>query len=118
MYRSPNHRTIALRGDDWAMEGVSVLTTPFERYSGIGRDPGSPVMMLTSSIHTFTVSRPISIIVVDLTGSVLQSRVMAPIRILWFGRTRWVVEAEAEVPLPSPGSQIVASTMPSRCLEH
>jgi hypothetical protein len=100
------------------MEGVRVLATLFERYVGIGSDDAWPVMLLTRSIHTFTMSRPISIIVVDLDGSVLRSGVMAPRRILWFGRTRWVVEANTEAPLPPPGSQIVASTMPSRCLEH
>jgi hypothetical protein len=100
------------------MEGVRVLTTPFERYTGIGSDGDSPVMLWTSSIHTFAMSRPISVIVADRDGSVLRSGVMEPGRILWFGRTRWVVEAEAGVALPSAGSEIVASTMPSRCLEH
>jgi hypothetical protein len=118
MYRSPQYRAISLHCDGWTMGGVRVLTTPFERYVGIGSDGGWPVMLLTRSIHTFTMSRPISIIVVDLDGSVLRSGVMAPRRILWFGRKRWVVEANAEAPLPAPDSEIVASTMTSRCPEH
>jgi hypothetical protein len=100
------------------MEGVRVLTTPFERYVGIDSDGDWPVMLLTRSIHTFTMSRPISIIVVDLDGSVLRSGVVAPRLILWFGATRWVIESNSEAPLLSPGSEIVASTMPIRCLEH
>jgi hypothetical protein len=118
MYRSPKYRTIALRGDNWTLEGVTVLTTPSERYIGVGHGRGSPVMLLTRSIHTFTVLSPISVIVVDLHGSVLQSTVMVPGRIFWFGSTRWVVEAKLGVALPSPGSEIVASTMRSGCPEH
>jgi hypothetical protein len=100
------------------MERVRVLATPAERYVGIGSDPESPVMLLTRSVHTFSMSTPISIIVADLGGRVLRAGVVGPRRVLHLRTKRWVIEAQADAALPSPGSQIVASTMPIRCREH
>ena len=118
MYRSPKYRTIDLHGEGWTIESVRVLATVSERYIGIGRAHGSPVMLLTRSVHTFSMRGPISIIVVDLEGTVQRADIVFPRQILNFRTRRWVIEAGTGVLLPSPGSQIVASTMPSRCLEH
>lgn len=118
MYRSPIHRPIDLRNDHWGMRNVKVLASPFERYVGVGQRTGSVVMLLTRSIHTFSMSRPISVIVLDDAGTVLRAGTVAPRRMRWFRVKRWIVEAEAGVELPAPGSQIVASTMLSRCQEH
>lgn len=118
MYRSPIRRAIDLRNDLWAMENVKILASPFERYLGIGLGTGSAVMLLTRSIHTFSMSRPISVIILDNSGRVMCSGSLAPRRMRWFPVKRWVIEAEAGVELPAPGSRIVASTMLSRCQEH
>jgi hypothetical protein len=96
------------------MDGVRVLSTPAERYVGIGSDIESPVMLLTRSVHTFNMSVPISIIVVDLGGTVLRAGVVAPRRVLHLRTRRWVIETMAGAPLPLHGSQVVASTMPTR----
>ena len=75
-------------------------------------------MLLTRSIHTFTIERPISIIVVDRSGVVASVSVVRPRRIIGFRTQRWVIETEAGTDLPPPGTQIVASTMPMQCLAH
>jgi hypothetical protein len=100
------------------MEGVRVLATPTERYIGIGSAAESPVMLLTRSVHTFSMSVPISIIVADLDGKVLRASVVGPRRVLRLSARRWVIEDRAGATLPLPGSQIIASTMPTRCPEH
>jgi hypothetical protein len=75
-------------------------------------------MLLTRSVHTFTMSGPLSIIVLDLDGAVVEAGTLHPRQFANFGTLRWVVEAEPDAPLPVPGSQIVASTMRNQCLEH
>jgi hypothetical protein len=118
MYRRLKFSHVDLSADGWTLQGVRVLTTSVDRYIGIGSQGGSPVMLLTRSIHTFTVGRSLSIIVVDRSGVVLSVSVIRPRRIIAFRAQRWVIETEAGMDLPTPGTQIVASTMPSRCPAH
>jgi hypothetical protein len=118
MYRRLKCRRVDLSADGWTLQGVRVLTTPVERYIGIGSRGGSPVMLLTRSIHTFTIRRSLSIIVADCSGVVLNVSVVPPRRIIGFRTQRWVIEAEDGLELPAPDTQIVASTMPSRCPAH
>jgi len=118
MYRSPTYRRVDLRSEGWALQGVRVLASSFERFSGIEAEGRSPVMLLTRSVHSFTVGRPLGIIVLDLAGTVVRTDVLRPRRIIGFGARRWVVETEAGADLPAQGDEIIASTMSIRCLEH
>ena len=120
MYRSTKHRRIDLRSEGWALHGVRVLTSPIERFRGIGAEGRSPVMLLTRSVHSFTVGRPIGIVVVDLGGTVVDIGVLHRRRVIDFGTPRWVVETEVGIAQPAPGDEVVASasTMSGRCPEH
>jgi hypothetical protein len=112
--RSPGrrYREVGLRADGWSIDAVRILGTRSERYFGIGPRGDGPVMLLTRSIHTFNMKRPISVIVADSRGTVLRVGIMRPRRMIRFAAARWVVETEAAAKLPSPQMRIVASTIP------
>ena len=93
------------------MDGVEVLVSRSGRYIGIGPMADRSVLLLTRSIHTFSMKKPISIIVLDLGGTVVRTAIVRPGRIAWFGALRWVIETGDGVALPSPGTEIVASTI-------
>ena len=117
MYRSlqspgRRYREVDLRADGWSIDTVRILGSRSERYFGIGPRGDGPVMLLTRSIHTFSMKRPISVIVADSGGTVLRAGIMRPRRMIWFAAARWVVETEATSKLPSPETRIVASTIP------
>jgi hypothetical protein len=118
MYRRPKSRTVDLHANAWVLPEVSVLCSSWERYVGIRADAVSSVMLLTRSIHTFKMHTPLRIMVLNLEGIVVGADVVRPRRIVNFSELRWVVETQADAALPVPGTKIVASTMPKRCLEH
>ncbi|MDK1017898.1 MAG: hypothetical protein QGD89_00625 [Actinomycetota bacterium] len=105
------YRRIRLSGRGWCLAHVQILRTPRARLSGIRGSHGSPVMLLTKSIHTFTLSSPIAVVELSETGVVQSCRVLPPWRLLIFRTTRWVVEYRSTGSLPLPGTQIMASTM-------
>ena len=118
MYRRPKSRTVDLRTDAWDLRDVSVLRSPWERYAGIRADAVSSAMLLTRSVHTFTVRSPLLIVVLDIHGTVVEAEVVYTRRIVNFSELRWVVETQDEAVAPVPGTQVVASTIEERCLEH
>jgi hypothetical protein len=95
-----------------------VLVTPRGRLEGLSRARHGAVLLLTRSIHTFTMPRPIGVVVLDLDGTVVSSGAMAPRRVAFFGPRRWVIEVGSDGSLPSPGTRVIASTMPTPCPEH
>jgi len=99
----------------WFVDDVRMLMTPLDRLNGISR---SPVMLLTRSIHTFTLRYPIAVVTLDLEGIVVSTTVMQPRRMLGFRTRRWVLETAAGGRLPRIGTKIIASTMPERCQAH
>jgi len=117
MYRATKSRIVDLNADAWTLPEVHVLGTPWQRYVGIRADASS-VMLLTRSVHTFTMHTPLRIMVLDIQGTVVRAEVMLPRRIAIFPKLVWVVETQSDTDLAVPGTQIVASTMPERCLEH
>jgi hypothetical protein len=117
MYRATKSRTVDLNADAWALPDVHVLCTPWERYIGVRADASS-VMLLTRSIHTFTMRTPLPIMVLDLQGTVVGAEIVLPRRVVIFPGLVWVVETQSDTDLAVPGTQIIASTMPKRCLEH
>ena len=106
------YRRVRLTGGSWSLVDVCVLGTPLERLLGIRGADGSPVLLLARSIHTFTLSCPISVAVLSCDGLVISSTVMQPRRVLGLGARRWILEAAPDTELPRPGMRIVASTMP------
>jgi hypothetical protein len=116
MYRSPKclgkeRGEVDLSADDWSIDGVKVLTSRAERYIGIGSMSDRSVLLLTRSIHTFGMKKTISIVVLDVSGTVVQTGVVHPSRIVWFPGLRWVIETGTGATLPPPGTEIVASTI-------
>ncbi|GMQ93718.1 MAG: hypothetical protein BMS9Abin12_1198 [Acidimicrobiia bacterium] len=99
----------------WFVDDVRMLMTTFGRLKGIS---GSPVMLLTRSIHTFTLGHPIAVVALDLDGVVVSASVMQPGRMLDFRTRRWVVETSPGGHLPRVGTRIIASTMPEQCQAH
>jgi hypothetical protein len=110
-YRRREHGAVHLSAEGWSIGSVKVLASRAERYIGIGPKADRSVMLLTRSIHTFTTKRPISIIVLDLGGTVVRTGVLHPRRIAWFRTLRWVIETRDGTALPAPGTEIVASTI-------
>jgi len=101
---------------EWS-EAVRVLGTPLDRLEGLSRARHGAVLLLTRSIHTLTMPRPIGVVVLDVDGTVVSSRTMAPRRVVFFGPRRWVVEVGIDAPMPAPGTRIVATTMSIPCPE-
>lgn len=91
------------------MGAVLVLVSPIERLFGIRGVAGTPVMLMTRSIHTFTLRDEISVVELDLDGIVRSVRRLPPRRAVRFSSLCWVVEYTSDDPLPEPGSRIVAS---------
>ncbi len=106
------YRRVHLSGSSWSLDGVRVLVTPLERLRGIRGANGSPVLLLAGSVHTFTLSHPISVAVIDIDGVVVRAMVMQPGRILNLRTRHWILEAPPDESLPRPGTLITASTMP------
>ena len=100
-----------LSAEGWSIGSVKVLASRVERYIGIGPKADRSVLLLTRSVHTFTMKKPISIIVLDLGGTVVRTGVLHPRRVAWFRTLRWVIETGVGVALPPPGTEIVASTI-------
>lgn len=100
-----------LSAEGWSIGSVKVLASRAERYIGIGPKADRSVLILTRSVHTFSVEKPISIIVLDLDGTVVRTGVVPPRRIAWFRALRWVIETRDGTSLPPPGTEIVASTI-------
>ena len=102
MYRSPKclgreHGDVDLSADGWSIDGVKVLVSRAERYIGIGSMADRSVLLLTRSIHTFGMKKTISIVVLDVSGTVVQTGVVHPSRIVWFPGLRWVIETKADL---------------------
>ncbi|MEN8040458.1 MAG: hypothetical protein ABFR95_03050 [Actinomycetota bacterium] len=95
-----------------------MLRTSTERLAGINGTGGAPAMLLTRSIHTFSMRHPLSIAILDGDGTVLATRRVEPRRVLGFRKPRWIIEMAPGIPLPKQGSRVLASTMPIRCPEH
>ncbi|MCL1601294.1 MAG: hypothetical protein M3112_07140 [Actinomycetia bacterium] len=110
-YHPRKHGAVHIRADDWSIGNVTVLASRAERYIGIGPMADRSVLLLTRSVHTFSMKKPISIIVLDLAGTVVRAGVVHPRRIEWFHALRWVVETRNGVALPRPGTEVVASTI-------
>lgn len=106
------YRRVRLSGSSWSLSGVRVLVTPLERLRGVHGANGSPVLLLARSVHTLTLSHPISVAVIDIDGLVVSTSVMQPGHILNLPTRHWILEAPPDTSLPRPGMLIVASTMP------
>ncbi|TDI53792.1 MAG: hypothetical protein E2O95_02235 [Acidobacteria bacterium] len=91
--------------NSWKLDEVQVLRTPAERLRGF---VGSPVMLFTRSIHTFTMRHPLSIVVLNRAGTVVQARVIDPRRLTTFTATMWVVETHVTDDMPLPGTRVRA----------
>ena len=107
------YRRVRLSGGSWSMVDVRILVTPLERLRGIHGADGSPVLLLARSIHTLTLSDPISVAVLSLDGMVVLSTVMQPRRVLSATARHWFLEAVLDTELPRSGMQVAASTMPN-----
>lgn len=113
MYR----RVILSDGAAWSVS-AGVLASPSDRFVGISRRSEVAVLLLTRSIHTFTLREAIAVAVLDLDGLVLTTIRVAPRRVVNFSERRWVIELRGNGRLPSPGTRIGATTMPELCPEH
>ena len=65
-----------------------------QRLAGLGRSPVTPssLAIKTRSVHTFGLDRSIAVAALDVDGTVLASRVLAPNRIYFNSQAHWIGE--------------------------
>ncbi len=110
MYRSVYLSGVGIRATE-----VQVLRTYVERLSGVNGSLGRPVMFYTRSIHTFTMTLPIDVVVLDSGGRVLSGGTLLAREMVLFAAKRWVVEFPYRIVLPPRGTAMQASTMREPC---
>jgi len=102
------YRRIALWSPHWTLGNVVVADTRQIRREGLNTVGVESLLLWTSSIHTFTMSRTIRLTTCTSNGRVVTSRVIRPHRLAVFPSVRWVLETSVAIEAPATGETLIA----------
>ena len=91
----PPHRVIHRRGSIGRLLGIHVL------------EPGAAAILQTNAVHGRWLRRPLGLIWLDETGTVIRAEVLAPGGTARCREATWVVETPNTALLPEKGDRVV-----------
>jgi uncharacterized membrane protein (UPF0127 family) len=86
---------------------AALARTPAQRLVGLmGRHSPESMLFQTRSVHGFGMGRPVAVMAIGHDSTVIGSKVLAPNRMVIFGRARYLLELPVEAQLPPAGAPI------------
>ncbi len=99
---------VRVHGDaaGWSMNAV-LARSFLDRLFGTFRAPrGTPVLLRTRSVHTFGQRRPLSVVGIDASLTVVDVRFVPPNRVVVMPGARMILEVPAGLALPDVSDRI------------
>jgi uncharacterized membrane protein (UPF0127 family) len=101
---------VDLRSPGWVGARVGVAETFLDRLMGIRSAAGREgVLLRVRSVHTFGLSKPISVFSTSRDGTVVEVRTLRPNRVAVFRGAEHLIELPDGRDLPLVGSQVTSS---------
>jgi len=98
--------TVRLVDGTWSTE-ASRAATFGERFRGLrGEDADTRLLFETSSVHTFGMTRSISVVMIDYELRVVRAQTLSPNRVVFEPRARFILEMPDHSDLPALGSAV------------
>jgi len=96
-------RQVRLVTDGWSAEALRASTF-YERWRGLRDEPTRSLLIETSSVHTFGMPDPISVVMIDSDLRVVRAQSLPPNRVVYERRARFILELPEASPLPALGT--------------
>ena len=96
-------KQVRLVTDGWSAEALRASTFS-ERWRGLRGEPIRSLLIETSSVHTFGMQVPISVVMIDSDLRVVRTQALLPNRVVYERRARFILELPEASPLPALGT--------------
>jgi uncharacterized membrane protein (UPF0127 family) len=99
-------KRVRLVTNGWRAEAMWASTF-HERWRGLRGEPAhSPLLIETSSVHTFGMHMPISVVMIDSDLRVVRAQSLPPNRVVYERRARFILELPEKSVVPALGSPL------------
>lgn len=99
-------KRVRLVTDGWSAEAL-LASTFYERWRGLRDGPTQPRLLIeASSVHTFGMHLPISVVMIDSDLRVVRAQSLLPNRVVYERRARFILELPEASALPALGTAV------------
>ena len=99
-------RRVRLIADGWSSE-ASRPSTFIERFRGLRAEASHARLLFeTSSVHSFGMTRAISVVMIDHDLQVIRAQTLSPNRLIHERRARFILELPDDTELPAIGASV------------
>jgi uncharacterized membrane protein (UPF0127 family) len=99
-------KRVRLAANGWSVEAMCALTF-YERWRGLRGAPAhSRLLMESSSVHTFGMHTPISVVMIDSDLRVVRAQSLPPNRVVYDRRARFMLELPELSAVPPLGAPL------------
>ena len=105
-------KQLLLESPGWVSPPVLLAVSPIARWRGLAPYPlGRALLIWGRSLHGRSMKTPLVVVRIDRAGTVAESHILAPGRVLSFRRAAWNLEMSPTVEVPPPGAVLTVRPM-------